>query len=75
MVEEWDYPSPSVYLDGDGHTALLIDYRDVGPDDEPTITWVDVEMEEERRVFANSFRELMQKLLTEQQRRDAKEQP
>lgn len=48
MVQEWGYPSPSVLLHSDGHTAVLLDYREVGPHGEPPVIFVDVEAPDPR---------------------------
>src|SRR5579862_289337 len=47
MVEEWEYPEGLVYLSGDGHTAFCLDYRTCGPQGDPGIAWVDVEIDAE----------------------------
>lgn len=45
MVEEWGYPAGLLYLTGDGHTGICLDYRASGPLGEPAIVWVDAEMD------------------------------
>ncbi|MFJ6632417.1 SMI1/KNR4 family protein [Streptomyces sp. NPDC091376] len=43
LVEEWGLPSPLVLLSGDGHCWIALDYRSCGEQDEPSVTWFDVE--------------------------------
>ncbi|MFF8835894.1 SMI1/KNR4 family protein [Streptomyces sp. NPDC015130] len=43
MVEEWGLPSPLVLLSGDGHCWIALDYRACGKDEEPSVTWFDVD--------------------------------
>ncbi|MBX3119916.1 MAG: SMI1/KNR4 family protein [Fimbriimonadaceae bacterium] len=59
MIEEWDYPSPGIVLGGDGHTAVMLDYRKSFDSGEPPVIWVDTE---EVRVvtIANNFTEFAQ---------------
>lgn len=45
MCEEWGYPKNTVYLSGDGHTGIVMDYRLSGPTGEPSVAWLDVEEE------------------------------
>ncbi|MFD9703915.1 SMI1/KNR4 family protein [Lentzea sp. NPDC059081] len=47
LVGEWDLPSPVVLLCGDGHTWVALDYRECGPDGEPSVVWLDADAESE----------------------------
>jgi hypothetical protein len=50
LVEEWGLPSPVVLLSGDGHTWVALDYRECGPQGEPSVTWFDADRETELRL-------------------------
>jgi hypothetical protein len=43
MSKEWHYPDGLLYIDGDGHTGIFLDYRDCGPQGEPSVGWYDGE--------------------------------
>ena len=45
LVQEWGLPSPVVLLTGDGHWWIALDYRECGPDGEPSVTWFDTELD------------------------------
>lgn len=45
LVQEWDLPTSVVLLSGQGHYWVALDYRTCGPDGEPSVTWIDNEME------------------------------
>jgi cell wall assembly regulator SMI1 len=47
LIREWEMPTGLVLLTGDGHWWICLDYRGRGPDDEPTVTWYDNEMDED----------------------------
>jgi hypothetical protein len=56
MIEEWDYPAPSYWLGGDGHTAILLDYRSLQPGEEPPVLYVNLEGNPgvvEKQIFPN----------------------
>jgi hypothetical protein len=66
MVEEWGYPTPTVWLAGDGHTAILLDYREVGPGGEPPVVYVDTEAEPMRIVrLAPNFLSFLVRMVDE----------
>ncbi|MEU5168126.1 MULTISPECIES: SMI1/KNR4 family protein [Streptomyces] len=64
LVEEWGLPSPIVLLSGDGHTWIALDYRSCGPYGEPSVTWFDVERDEEL-ALAPDFRSFVEGLTSE----------
>ncbi|HEX7308448.1 SMI1/KNR4 family protein [Lentzea sp.] len=47
LVEEWGLPSPVVLLTGDGHWWIALDYRECGPEGEPSVVWLDADDESE----------------------------
>lgn len=51
LIQEWGLPAKQVLLSGDGHCFITLDYRS-GP--EPTVVWIDTEMEQEVQL-ASSF--------------------
>ncbi|MFJ8648774.1 SMI1/KNR4 family protein [Streptomyces sp. NPDC093546] len=61
LVKEWGLPSPIVLLSGDGHCWIGLDYRDCGPDGEPSVTWFDTELGVEC-ALASDFRTFVEKL-------------
>lgn len=61
LVEEWDLPEPLVLLSGDGHYWIGLDYRKVGPADEPEVTWFDTDSAE-HVVVAPTFRSFVEGL-------------
>lgn len=62
LVQEWDLPTGLVLLSGDGHYWVALDYRTSGPDGEPTVSWIDNEMNHELRL-ASSFRTFVEHLM------------
>ncbi|MFJ2170636.1 SMI1/KNR4 family protein [Streptomyces griseofuscus] len=61
LVGEWGLPSAIVLLCGDGHCWIALDYRDCGPDGEPSVTWFDTELNSEL-VVATDFRTFIERL-------------
>ena len=53
FLKEWEMPAGLVLLDGDGHTWIALDYRQVEPQGEPSIVWIDNELDEEIQVAPN----------------------
>ncbi|HVT11994.1 MAG TPA: SMI1/KNR4 family protein [Fimbriimonadaceae bacterium] len=51
--EEWEYPEGTLWITGDGHTGIFFDYRQCGPQGEPSVLWLDVEEEEEETIAEN----------------------
>lgn len=63
MSEEWGYPGGLLYLDGDGHTGVFLDYRASGPYNEPSISWLDLEVDNPVPIHvADSFGEFFASL-------------
>jgi hypothetical protein len=65
MIEEWGYPNPAIWLEGDGHMAVLLDYRDLLPGAEPPVILVDVETVSgtpEATPLAINFKSFLEKL-------------
>ena len=54
-LEAWAPERPDLLIpfDGDGHWDMCLDYRAVGPDGEPSVTFVDSECEREQAVAAD----------------------
>ena len=50
LTQEWRLPEKQVLLSGDGHCFISLDYRH-GP--EPTVAWIDTEMEQEVQLASN----------------------
>ena len=69
-AEMWVPADPDllVSFDGDGHWDLCFDYRSGGPAGEPSITYVDTEMEDDTGV-ATTFDEFLAGLVDEVERR------
>ncbi|MEV6924820.1 SMI1/KNR4 family protein [Dactylosporangium sp. NPDC051485] len=61
LVQEWDLPSPIVLLSGQGHYWVALDYRACGPRGNPSVVWLDDEMEQELRL-AHDFRAFVEQL-------------
>jgi len=47
MTREWGLPEHLVLLTGDGHDWIALDYRASGPEGEPSVAWIDVEVGQE----------------------------
>jgi len=61
LVQEWDLPSPVVLLGGEGHYWIALDYRDCGPAEDPSVVWIDNEMDHEL-LLAPNFRTFIERL-------------
>lgn len=61
LIQEWGLPTLVVLLTGDGHFWIALDYRGYGPQGEPSITWLDTEMETEL-ALAPDFRSFVEAL-------------
>lgn len=64
MVSERGLPKEVVLLDGDGHTWTALDYRATDVADEPSVVWLDVELDDELMI-ASSFGDLLGRLRPE----------
>ena len=51
FIKEWGMPNDLILLDGDGHTWIALDYRVCGSQGEPSVVWIDNELEQ---LFRNS---------------------
>lgn len=60
MIEEWELPSDIILLSGDGHSWVVLDYRNYSGDN-PPISFIDVEVNKDIKI-ANSFEEFISKL-------------
>ncbi|NGZ76712.1 SMI1/KNR4 family protein [Saccharibacillus alkalitolerans] len=70
MIEEWGYPDIGVVFGecpSGGHDAIMLDYRECGPQGEPKVIHVEVETEEEPWItpVADSFGEFVRGLVHE----------
>ncbi|MEU0558209.1 SMI1/KNR4 family protein [Dactylosporangium sp. NPDC006015] len=61
LVQEWGLPSPVVLLSGDGHCWIALDYRKCGPTGNPSVVWIDDEMNHEL-LLAPDFRAFVERL-------------
>ncbi|PWK47049.1 SMI1/KNR4 family protein SUKH-1 [Actinoplanes xinjiangensis] len=61
LVQEWELPSPVVLLSGQGHYWVALDYRKCGPTGEPSVVWLDNEMDHELPL-APDFRTFVERL-------------
>jgi len=59
LVDEWQYPSPTVVLCSDGHTAVLLDYRN--SEEEPSVIFYDDALQGDEKFFclAKNFKTLI----------------
>ncbi|WP_211588752.1 SMI1/KNR4 family protein [Allorhizocola rhizosphaerae] len=62
LVQEWDLPPGVVLLSGQGHYWVALDYRTCGTEGEPTVTWIDNEMDHELHLASN-FRTFVENLM------------
>lgn len=62
LLKEWDMPDGLILFNGDGHTWLAFDYRNVSS--EPPIVYVNNDEDTKIRVIANSFNEFLENLCT-----------
>lgn len=74
LVREWGLPTNIVLLSGDGHYWVVLDYRAVGPSGEPSVTWIDNEMEHELPL-APDFRAFVEMLTSNLDGPDANDDP
>ncbi|NUK73497.1 SMI1/KNR4 family protein [Streptomyces lunaelactis] len=61
LVEEWDLPSPIVLISGDGHYWIALDYRECGRRGEPSVIWLDADLDSELQL-AVDFRSFIEGL-------------
>lgn len=62
MAEEWSYPAGLLWIAGDGHTGVFLDYRSCGPQGEPAVAWYDAEFEIPPIHLADTFAEFLGQL-------------
>lgn len=71
-IQEWGYPHPSVCISCiDGHTAVLLDYRDLPDGEEPPVVFVDMEAGEEEgevTLLAPDFQSFVDQLVASETR-------
>ena len=44
LIAEWGYPDVGVVISSEGHTAFILDYSQCGPQGDPRVLWVDLEV-------------------------------
>lgn len=59
MAEEYEYPAGLLWLAGDAHTNVVLDYRSCGPQGEPAVAWYDAEFGTPPIHLANTFAEFL----------------
>ncbi|QTV05083.1 SMI1/KNR4 family protein [Faecalibacter bovis] len=62
MTNEWGLPEKQVLLSGNGHYWVTLDYRN---NSNPSIRWIDVEMDEDIHI-ANNFDEFLNGLVSDE---------
>jgi hypothetical protein len=65
LIQEWSYPQLGIVIDSDGHTAVMLDYRETEPSGEPAVVYIDTDVEGEPLVIplAANFGEFIQGLI------------
>ncbi|MFF7212939.1 SMI1/KNR4 family protein [Streptomyces sp. NPDC008238] len=63
LAREWGLPTPVVLVSGNGPCSVALDYRVCGPHGEPSVTWLDAELEEEL-FLAPDFRSFVEGLVS-----------
>jgi hypothetical protein len=61
LASEWDLPTEVVLIHGESHYWIALDYRKAGPAGEPSVTWIDNEMDFELSL-APTFRAFVERL-------------
>lgn len=61
-IKEWNLPKNILLFSGDGHWWLVFDYRKINKNNEPKISYIDLEMNKDE-VIANSFDEFLNILI------------
>ena len=61
LVEEWGLSKSLVLLSGDGHCWIALDYRVCGRDGEPSVTWIETDLNAEL-ALADDFRSFVEGL-------------
>lgn len=64
LVEEWDLPSPIALISGDGHCWIALDYRDCGRQGQPSVIWLDTDLDMELQLAAD-FRSFVEDLTSD----------
>ncbi|MRN51688.1 SMI1/KNR4 family protein [Paenibacillus monticola] len=72
MIEEWGYPNIGIVVcscPSAGHDAVMLDYRECGPDGEPCVIHVDVEVDDEPRItfLAQDFEAFIRGLVNQEE--------
>lgn len=62
LLTEWGMPEGLVLLGGDGHFWIALDYRERAPTAEPSVVWLDNEVDEDLAIAPN-FREFVEGLV------------
>lgn len=65
LIREWDYPKIGVVIASEGETAVMLDYSQCGPEGEPKVVFVDVELGDDEPyvdVIAENFESFLQML-------------
>ena len=57
-IKEWGLPSNLVLLSGDGHWWIALDYRKLNSDGEPTITYLEMDLNIDETI-AHSFEDFI----------------
>jgi hypothetical protein len=63
-IKEWNLPKKLLFLSGDGHWWIGLDYRKLNKDSEPTISFIDTE-EKIDTIISNDFQEFINNLQKE----------
>ena len=77
MMDEWGYPPIGVYFadtPSAGHEMLAFDYRECGPEGEPTVVHVDQEGDYRVTLVAPDFATFIRSLITEEDAYEGEEE-
>jgi|SRR5579871_1221613 len=64
LIEEWGFPSSCVVLWAKGPLAVMLDYRECGPEGDPPIIWVDMDAHQGEQIvsLAPNFQTFIEEL-------------